>query len=170
MGHERSIEMSKAKIALSLACVLGILASATFASAGPATPEFTSNKDTALSIGLQYDFGDMQLDLVAAARSTTTDTDNDVTGGKVDLTIPLTGDNHAPTIRAMGLAGSTDVQGEAGLGYDFGKSQSLIGAGAQGPYVNGGFNYYFGGILAPYLGLNTLEDAPSRNVYFAPVC
>ena len=111
----------------------------------------------------------MQFDLVAAARSTKTDTGNDVTGAKVDLTIPLTGDNHAPTLRAMGLAGSTDVQGEAGIGYDFGKSQALIGAGAQGPYVNGGFNYYFGSILAPYLGLNTLDGAPSR-VHIDPLC
>ena len=153
----------------SIAALAGFLTATSAAQAGKMLP-YVSNSETMLSIGIQYDFGDMQLDLVAAARSTTTDTDNDVTGGKVDLTIPLTGDNHAPTIRAMGLAGSTDVQGEAGLGYDFGKSQSLIGAGAQGPYVNGGFNYYFGGILAPYLGLNTLEDAPSRNVYFAPVC
>jgi hypothetical protein len=153
----------------SIAALAGFLTATSAAQAGKMLP-YVSNSETMLSIGIQYDFGDMQLDLVAAARSTTTDTDNDVTGGKVDLTIPLTGDNHAPTIRAMGLAGSTDVQGEAGLGYDFGKSQSLIGAGAQGPYVNGGFNYYFGGILAPYLGLNTLEDAPSRNVYCAPVC
>jgi hypothetical protein len=153
----------------SIAALAGFLTATSAAQAGKMLP-YVSNSETMLSIGIQYDFGDMQLDLVAAARSTTTDTDNDVTGGKVDLTIPLTGENHAPTIRAMGLAGSTDVQGEAGLGYDFGKSQSLIGAGAQGPYVNGGFNYYFGGILAPYLGLNTLEDAPSRNVYFAPVC
>ena len=153
----------------SIAALAGFLTATSAAQAGKMLP-YVSNSETMLSIGIQYDFGDQQLDLVAAARSTTTDTDNDVTGGKVDLTIPLTGDNHAPTIRAMGLAGSTDVQGEAGLGYDFGKSQSLIGAGAQGPYVNGGFNYYFGGILAPYLGLNTLEDAPSRNVYFAPVC
>ena len=153
----------------SIAALAGFLTATSAAQAGKMLP-YVSNSETMLSIGIQYDFGDMQLDLVAAARSTTTDTDNDVTGGKVDLTIPLTGENHAPTIRAMGLAGSTDVQGEAGLGYDFGKSQSLIGAGAQGPYVNGGFNYYFGGILAPYLGLNTLEDAPSRNVYCAPVC
>ena len=153
----------------SIAALAGFLTATSAAQAGKMLP-YVSNSETMLSIGIQYDFGDQQLGLVAAARSTTTDTDNDVTGGKVDLTIPLTGDNHAPTIRAMGLAGSTDVQGEAGLGYDFGKSQSLIGAGAQGPYVNGGFNYYFGGILAPYLGLNTLEDAPSRNVYFAPVC
>ena len=162
--------MPNTKIVLSLACVLGIFVGGSLASAGPNAPQFTSTNDTAISIGLQYDFGDMQFDLVAAARSTKTDTGNDVTGAKVDLTIPLTGDNHAPTLRAMGLAGSTDVQGEAGSGYDFGKSQALIGAGAQGPYVNGGFNYYFGSVLAPYLGLNTLEDAPSRNVYVGGFC
>jgi hypothetical protein len=162
--------MSNAKLALAVACTLGILAVAPYASAGVEVPYFASNNDTAVSIGIQYDFGDMQLDLVAGARSTKTDTENDVTGAKLDISMPLTGDTRAPTIRAMGLAGSTDVQGEAGLGYDFAKSQALIGAGAQGPYVNGGFNYYFGGILAPYLGINNLEDAPSRSVYFAPVC
>jgi hypothetical protein len=108
-------------------------------------------------------------DAIAAARSTETDTDNDVTGAKFDIAVPLTGDNHMPTLRALALAGSPDVYGEAGLGYDFGKSQALIGAGAQGPYVNGGFNYYFGSILAPYLGLNTLDGAPSR-VHIDPFC
>ena len=147
----------------SIVALAGFLTATSAAQAGKFLP-YVSNSETMLSIGIQYDFGDQQLGLVAAARSTTTDTDNDVTGGKVDLTIPLNADNHAPTIRAMGLAGSTDVQGEAGLGYDFGKSQALIGAGAQGPYVNGGFNYYFGGILAPYLGLNTLDGAPERDI------
>ena len=147
----------------SIAALAGFLTATSAAQAGKMLP-YVSNSETMLSIGIQYDFGDQQLGLVAAARSTTTDTDNDVTGGKVDLTIPLKADNYAPTIRAMGLAGSTDVQGEAGLGYDFGKSQALIGAGAQGPYVNGGINYFFDGVLAPYIGINTLDGAPDRDV------
>lgn len=147
------------------------LASIGLARAGQSFPTIdSSNSDTALSIGIQYDFGDMQLALVAAARSTKTDTGNDVTGAKLDLSIPLTGGTHAPTIRAMGLAGSTDVQGEIGVGYDFGNSQPLLGAGVQAPYSNGGINYYLNGIFAPYLGINTLKDAPSKNVEFSPVC
>jgi hypothetical protein len=155
--------MPNAKMALALAAS-AVLCLQTV-KAGPSAPpniQMSENNDTALFIGLQYDFGDMQADLVAGARRTVTDTDNDVTGAKFDIAIPLTGENHAPTIRAMGIAGTTDVQGEAGIGYDFGKSQALIGAGAQGPYVNGGFNYYFGSILAPYLGLNSLDGAPAR--------
>ena len=161
--------MSKLKLILAASTFL-VLGLHVVQAGGGGPVQLSSNNDTAFSIGLQYDFSDMQFALVGAARATKTDTDNDVTGGKVDLTIPLSGDNHAPTLRAMGLAGSTDVQGEAGIGYDFGKSQALIGAGAQGPYVNGGFNYYFGSVLAPYLGLNTLEDAPSRNVYVGGFC
>jgi hypothetical protein len=147
-----------------MAVVAANLASSGLAQAGiPAPPSpYTSNSETTFSIGIQYDFGDKQVDLVAAARSTETDKENNVMGGKVDLAIPLTGDNHMPTLRAMVLAGSPDVYGEAGLGYDFAKSQALIGAGAQGPYVNGGFNYYFGSILAPYFGPNSLGGAPSR--------
>jgi hypothetical protein len=160
--------MTHAKLALALTCSLAVLAGATYAQAGRILP-YVSNSETTFSIGLQYDFGDMQFDLVAAARSTETDTDNDVTGAKFDIAVPLTGDNHMPTLRALALAGSPDVYGEAGLGYDFAKSQALIGAGAQGPYVNGGFNYYFGSILAPYLGLNTLDGAPSR-VHIDPFC
>jgi hypothetical protein len=125
---------------------------------------YLSNSETSVSIGLQYDFADQQLDLIAGARNTKTDEENDVTGAKLDVAIPLTSDNHMPTIRVMGLVGSPDVYGEAGLGYDFAKSQALIGAGAQGPYVNGGFNYYFGSIIAPYIGLNNLDGAPDREI------
>lgn len=147
----------------SLAVTAATFAASSQVLAGVPQP-YVSNTETTLSIGLQYDFGDQQVDLVAAARSTKTDAGNDVIGGKVDLAIPMTGDNYAPTIRVMGLAGSPDVYGEAGMGYDFAKSQALIGAGAQGPYVNGGFNYFFGGILAPYLGANTLDGAPERDI------
>ena len=155
--------ISRNLIVPGLAIMAGSIAMSGSAQAGKNAP-YVSNSETIFSIGIQYDFGDMQFDLVGAARATKTDTDNDVTGAKMDITIPLTGDNHSPTLRAMGLAGSTDVQGEAGIGYDFAKSQALIGAGAQGPYVNGGINYYFGGLLAPYLGANTLDGAPERDI------
>lgn len=143
-----------------LAVVAANLGHAGLAQAG--VGYYASNSDTAFSIGLQYDFGDQQIDLVAGARRTKTDNDNNVMGGKADIAIPLTGDSYAPTIRIMGLAGSPDVYGEAGLGYDFAMQQALIGAGAQGPYVNGGINYYFSGLLAPYIGANTLNGAPER--------
>lgn len=161
--------MSSSK--LTLATALGLVLGAHAASAGGGigdTVTYSKNNDTAFSVGVQYDFGDMQPELVGSVRHTVTDTENDVTGGKVDLSIPLTGDNHMPTMRAMGVAGSTDVQGEFGLGYDFGSAQALVAGGAQGPYVNGGINYQLDGKFAPYIGVNTLKDAPDANSTILP--
>jgi hypothetical protein len=120
-----------------------------------------SRNDTAFSLGIQYDFGDMQAELVGSVRRTHTNTGNDVTGGKLDVAIPLFAQSYFPTFRAMGLAGSTKVQGEAGVGYDFAKQLPLLGAGVQGPYSNAGANFDMNGVT-PYAGANTLKDAPAR--------
>lgn len=149
--------MKKLVIALAL-----VAASATSASAGvPIT--YSSNTETAGFVGIQVDLSDMQPEIIGGVRYTKTDTSNDVTGAKADIAIPVMGDMpFVPTFRVMGVMGSTEVQGEAGLGYDFATENFLLGVGAQGPYVNGGINFEFDGSLHPYIGANTLEDAPHR--------
>jgi hypothetical protein len=137
-----------------------------WAVAGPAPPpatQYSGNSETVFSLGIQFDFGDMQPEIVGAVRHTNTDKGNDVYGGKLDVAIPILGDdNFIPTVRVLGLAGSRDVQGEAGFGFDFAAQQALVGAGIQVPYVNGGVNLQFDGEWHPYLGVNTYDGAPSR--------
>ena len=136
-----------------------------WAAAGVPLPavSYSDRSETVFSIGIQLDFGDMQPEIVGAVRHTNTDEDNDVVGGKLDVAVPILGeDNFMPTVRVLGLAGSRDVQGEAGLGFDFASQQALVGAGLQIPYVNGGVNFQFDGEWHPYLGVNTYDGAPSR--------
>jgi hypothetical protein len=137
--------------------------------AGVAISGYSSKSETVFSLGIQFDFGDMQPEIVGAVRHTKTDDDNDVYGGKLDVAVPLLGDDHfMPTVRALGLAGSRDFQGEAGLGFDFASEQALVGAGVQVPYVNGGLNLQFDGEFHPYIGVNTYEGAPSRRAVPLP--
>ena len=154
----------KTRIAL-LALFSFIMLAPQSAVAGVALPttSFSDRNETIFSIGIQLDFGDMQPEIVGAVRHTNTDEDNDVVGGKLDVAIPILGDdNFMPTVRVLGLAGSRDVQGEAGLGFDFAAQQAMVGAGVQVPYVNGGVNLQFDGEWHPYLGVNTYDGAPSR--------
>lgn len=131
--------------------------------APPPTTQYSGKSETVFSLGIQFDFGDMQPEIVGAVRHTNTDKGNDVYGGKLDVAVPILGDdNFIPTVRVLGLAGSRDVQGEAGLGFDFAAQQALVGAGVQVPYVNGGVNLQFDGEWHPYLGVNTYDGAPSR--------
>lgn len=135
----------------------------------PPTSQYSSKSETVFSLGIQFDFGDMQPEIVGAVRHTNTDEDNDVVGGKLDVAVPILGDdNFIPTVRVLGLAGSRDVQGEAGLGFDFAAQQALVGAGVQVPYVNGGVNLQFDGEWHPYLGVNTYDGAASRKSEPAP--
>lgn len=129
----------------------------------PGTTTYSSNSETVGFVGIQVDLGDMQPEIVGGVRYTKTDTDNDVTGAKADVAFPLVGDApFVPTVRVLGLMGSTEVQGEAGIGYDFAGQQPLLAVGAQGPYVNGGMNLELDGTFHPYIGANTLGDAPKR--------
>jgi hypothetical protein len=155
----------KTRIAL-LALFSFILLAPQWAFAGVALPtpsQYSGKSETVFSLGIQFDFGDMQPEIIGAVRHTNTDKGNDVVGGKLDVAVPLLGDdNFIPTVRVLGLAGSRDVQGEAGLGFDFAAQQALVGAGVQVPYVNGGVNLQFDGEWHPYLGVNSYDGATSR--------
>ncbi len=122
-----------------------------------------------MGIGLRFEFGDNAAEVVGSVRHTYTDTNNTVTGFLGEVAVPvITEHNHGPKIRAMGLVGSTCVQGTAGVGYDFANNQALIGAGVQGPYVEGGVNFLFNSELHPYVGVNSFGCAPGATTTFLP--
>ena len=124
-------------------------------------PTFSGVSDTRAGIGLRFEFGDDAAEVVGSVRHTWTDTNHTVTGGLAEIAFPvITKRNHGPKIRAMGLVGSTSVQGLAGIGYDFANQQPLLGVGVQGPYVEGGANYLLNGEFHPYIGANIFGGVP----------
>jgi hypothetical protein len=152
--------MKKAGL-VALVAVGGILLSSPAWAGFPATTTMGVS-DTRAGIGLRFEFGDNAAEVVGSVRHTYTDTNNTVTGGLAEIAIPvITQRNHGPKIRAMGLVGSTCVQGMAGVGYDFANQQALVGAGIQGPYVEGGVNFLFNSELHPYVGVNSYSCAPT---------
>ena len=107
-----------------------------------------------LGVGLQWNFGTSQPEIVLAARWTRSHTDASAFGGKVDLTFPVMTE-FRPTLRLMGVAGARDIQGEYGFGYRFAASKVLIGLGAQAPFTNAGIDYTIGENFAAHGGVNT---------------
>ena len=143
----------------------------TMAFAGVAMPAatFSGVSDTRAGIGLRFEFGDNAAEIVGSVRHTWTDTNNRVTGALAEIAVPvITKRNHGPKIRAMGLFGSTSVQGLAGIGYDFANQQPLLGVGVQGPYVEGGANYLLNGEFHPYVGANIFGGVPQRDTIVPP--
>lgn len=115
-----------------------------------------SSSQTAAFIGLQWNFGSQSPEVTGGVRYLTSNEDGLVYGAQADAALPLMGDAFAPTIRLLGLAGNTDIQAQAGVGYDFGSSLPLLAVGAQTAYVSGGANIELGGAVNPYLGVSTL--------------
>jgi hypothetical protein len=129
----------------------------------PPTSSFGSRTETLFSIGIQYDFGDQEAQVVGAVRHTKTNASSSM------LPCRYFGEKKfQPTFRVLGLAGSTHVQGELGVGFEMGSNSPLIGAGLQVPYANGGINYVFVDGFEPYLGVNSIGKAKSRNVLPPP--
>lgn len=129
----------------------------------PLPTSYTGGSETTATIGLRFDFGDMNPEIVGSVRHTNTNSSNHVTGGVGEISIPLMrGRNLAPTVRLLGTVGSPTVQGLAGAGYDFGNQQLLLSGGVQGPFVEGGLDVQLDGTLHPYLGVNSYNGAKKR--------
>ena len=122
------------------------------------TTTLHKRSETVVFGGLQWNFGASSPEFVLGVRTTQSNRTSNVTGAKFDVAIPL--DSKAwtmPTFRAMGLAGSCDVQGEAGLGWSFATNYPLFALGVQAPYSTAGINYTIPGSFAPYAGINSLH-------------
>jgi hypothetical protein len=145
--------MKKLLIGSVLRSVCGVQAQAT-----SLTTTLHKRSETVVFGGLQWNFGASSPELVLGVRTTQSNRTSNVTGAKFDVAIPL--DSKAwtmPTFRAMGLAGSCDVQGEAGLGWSFAANKPLFALGVQAPYSTAGINYTIPGSVAPYAGINSLH-------------
>lgn len=109
-------------------------------------------------IGIQWNFGASSPELVVGARTTRSNATSTVFGGKFDIAFPLNGKTwNQPTVRLLGLGGSCDVQGEAGVGYGFAANAPLFAVGVQAPFSTAGVNYSVPNKFAPYIGVNSLR-------------
>ncbi len=115
--------------------------------------------ETRLVAGLRWNFGTSTPEAVVGFRQTRTqrsDALDGTTGGQVDLTVPLSEDAWHPTLRALGLIGDREVQGQLGGGirlFDW----TLVGSvGLQAPYSEAGLNYLGGDDFQPYVGIDSV--------------
>jgi hypothetical protein len=114
--------------------------------------------ETQAFAGLQWNFGDSTPELVIGVRRTQTDNDDEVIGGKIDLTLKLNEKILSqPMLRFVGLAGNRDVQGELAIGVKGFALKPVVGAGVQAPFANAGVNYVFGEGFQIYAGFNSLK-------------
>jgi hypothetical protein len=152
--------------------VLSAFAGATGGPAPTTTTTKTSRDDNQVFVGLNYNWGVRQgLTAVVGYRWARTSSSDRVTGGLVDVTIPLTG---APIglgeIHLKGLAGGRSAQGELGVGYGFQAGAFLVNAAARGPYVTAGTDYLFGKGWQPYVGVSTLGRAKRADEQSTTTC
>ncbi len=122
--------------------------------------------DTRFSVGLQWNFGTMLPELVLAVRRTDTTPHNQVYGGQADISFPinLADPLQLPTVRALGLAGNRDAQGQAGIGLQLAHWAPLAAVGLQVPYASGGANYVLGQGLQPYGGVNAFSRVSAPRI------
>jgi hypothetical protein len=127
---------------------------------GVAVVTLNKKSETVAFGGIQWNFGSSKPELVVGVRTTQSNRTSNVAGAKFDVAIPLDSKTWmTPTFRVMGLAGSCDVQAEAGLGWNFATSYPLFALGVQAPYATAGVNYTIPNSFAPYVGANTLRKA-----------
>jgi len=127
--------------------------------------------ETTVSIGLRFEFGDVvKPSVVGAVRRTNTSTGNEVTGAQVDVAVPIDPDgNFSPVVRLMGVFGNPNLQGLAGVGFDFDGNKGFVGLGGQAGHFEGGVHVEFDGSLKPYVGVSTYGGPPERGTVLVEV-
>ena len=124
----RKLIFAVAMLALSLVSV------PVFAGKGGSPPILTINKqsrdDNSVFVGINWNTGTREgFTGVVGYRMARVDQSDNVRGGIIDLTFPLTGaDFGLGELHLKYLGGSNNVQGEAGVGYSFQGDAFLLNA------------------------------------------
>ena len=143
---------------LMLSSLLSLVSGAVLAAPGGATESTNKKNETVAFVGLQWNFGSSSPELVLGGRTTRSNNTTSVAGAKFDIAIPLNAKTwNQPTVRLLGLGGSCDVQGEAGVGYGFATKAPVFALGVQAPFANAGINYSIPNKFSPYIGMNSLR-------------
>jgi hypothetical protein len=150
---------------LALALFFCLISSQCIASAPAPSPTTTydatvsgsSKNDTRVYIGLGWVWGVKTVfESMIGIRSTNVDSSGKVTGSDVSASVPLTGFDSVK-VKAKYINGTTNGQGEIGLGYVFGPGRWLGTAGYSLPYFGVGADYIKGRGVEPFANVNTVN-------------
>ena len=124
----------------------------------PASP--TGSSRTTAFIGLNWVFGSggRTVEGIIGAAYGEVDASGDVTGAKGALHFGLNDGLNLRKAKLTGLYGNTDVQAEAGIGYNL-EDLSVFGiGGVNGDYFAAGADLSFGGPFEGYVGVHSIGD------------
>lgn len=140
-----------------LAVLFALLSTQVQAGLAAPTPALDDD-DEEFYAGLNWTLGKGMIpEGVVGYRDATVDGSGDVDGGDISLSFNLQPLGLSKT-KLKYFSGEDNLQGEIGVGYQFGKNQFLGVVGLQGPYINAGADYVLGTGLEPYAGINTIGD------------
>lgn len=138
----------------------------------PPAASADSEEDTTAFVGLNVVFGagGQSVEGIIGVAHAETDADGDVTGAKASLHFGLGGPGGIGLSKAKltALGGEEDLQGEAGIGWDFGAGGIIGVIGFNGNYYAGGADIVFGSGVEGYLGLHTIGEFEAPDTPAAP--
>lgn len=149
------------------------LAGAALAGVAPPPPPppaaSASSEDTRFFAGLNWTFGSggQSVEGILGVAHGSTDAGGDFTGAKASLHLKLdNGDVRFRKAKLTGLFGEPEVQGEAGIGYNFETGNFIGVAGVNGRYAHAGADIGFNGAIDGYIGVHTIGafDGPTTIV------
>lgn len=138
----------------------------------PPTAVTTGNSktDTKAYVGLNWSLGGGPVPaVVLGVFNTKVKSNGDTTGANLSFQLNVAGGIKPGKLKLSYLNGQEDLQGEIGLGYDFGKTAPLLFGGLNAPHVALGVDGYLNYSLVPYLTVHSQGDfnkpAPTTRYY-----
>jgi hypothetical protein len=132
----------------------------------PTTETVYSEADTTrafLGLNLTFGAGGVTPEGILGVVHGTTDESNDFTGAKASLHFDIQDRFRLRSGKLTALSGERDLQGELGLGYNFGRQAVFGVAGVNGEHYQAGADIGFDGVLEGYIGLHTLGEFNERD-------
>ncbi len=119
---------------------------------------FGETDETTVYVGVNFVFGNQKqtIEGILGVATAETDSSGDVTGGKLGLHFRLNDGFGLRKIKLTGLSGQEDLQGEAGIGWDFENGTFMGILGFNGSYFAGGGDFKLDGDHEGYIGLHTI--------------
>lgn len=121
-----------------------------------ATASGSSRTDTRLYAGLGWAWGAKAVfETMIGIRTARVDSSGKVSGTDLSASLPFPGMTSVK-VKARYINGTTNGQGEIGMGYAFGPGQFLGTAGYSLPYLDLGTDYVLNQGFEPFAGVNTM--------------
>ncbi len=119
----------------------------------------TGNDETSLFAGLNWTFGSGASGPTAVVGVIYSEVDagGDLSGGILSFNVNLSENGGPATLTLAGFAGSDDIAGQLGLGFNLDGSGLFGLAGFLTNYAQGGLTFDFDGDIGGFLGIHTYE-------------